>query len=147
MKTATWMLAMALGIGGCDGTMMSDADQMRSMIDDARRENEAHRGTAAGATTLAEMRGEMTRHDSVMDEMMGEMGMEMDGMSHCTGGGMQTLRGMHERMGGEMDQHGAAMEQAADLTAAASEVDRHVGAMRDMLDAMDTATGTMGCGM
>lgn len=147
MKTATWMLAIALGIGGCGGTMMSDPDRMRSMIDDARLENEAHRDAAAGATTLAEMRGEMTRHDAVMDDMMGEMGMEMDGMSHCTGGGMQTLRGMHEDMGGEMDQHRASMDQAADLTAAATEVDRHIGAMHEMLDAMDTATGAMGCGM
>ena len=147
MKTTTWILAITLGIGGCGGTMMSDPDRMRSMIDDARLENDAHRDAAASVSSLADMRGEMTRHDAVMDDMMGEMGMEMDGMSHCSGGGMQALRGMHEDMGDEMGLHRAAMDQVGDLTAAATEVDRHVGAMHDMLDAMDSATAHMGCGM
>ncbi|MBZ0231442.1 MAG: hypothetical protein K8M05_03765 [Deltaproteobacteria bacterium] len=147
MKTATWMLAIALGIGGCDGTMMSDPDRMRSMIDDARLENEAHRDAAAGATTLADMRGEMTRHDAMMDDLMDDMGMAMDGMSHCTGAGMQDLRGMHDDVDGEMTGHRTAMDAATELAAAATEVDRHVGAMHAMLDGMDAATARMGCGM
>jgi len=144
---ATWMLAIALGIGGCDGTMMSDPDRMRSMIDDARLENDAHRGAASAATSLAAMRDETTRHDGVMDDMMGEMGSAMDGMSHCTGGGMQDLRGMHDDMMGEMDAHGTAMGQTAGLDSAVAEVGRHADAMHAMLDSMDAASGNMGCGM
>ncbi len=147
MKTATWVLATALGIGGCDATMMSDPDRMRSMIDDARLENEAHRDAAASATTLTDMRGEMTRHDALMDHLMDDMGMQMDGMSHCTGAGMQDLRGMHEDAEGEMTGHRTAMAATTELAAAATEVDRHVDAMHMMLAGMGAATARMGCGM
>ncbi len=147
MKTAMWMLVAALGAAGCTGSMMSDPDRMRSMIDDSRLENEAHRDAAARAPSLAAMRDEMTRHDGVMDDMMGEMGAAMDGMSHCSGGGMQALRGMHDDMMGEMDAHGTTMDQSADLDAAAAEVARHAGTMHEMLDGMDAATASMGCGM
>lgn len=147
MKTAMWMLVAALGAAGCTGSMMSDPDRMRSMIDDSRLENEAHRDVAARAPSLAAMRAEMTCHDGVMDDMMGEMGAAMDGMSHCSGGGMQALRGMHDNMMGEMDGHTTAMDQSADLDAAAAEVARHAGTMHEMLDGMDAATANMGCGM
>lgn len=147
MKTATWMLAAALSVAGCTGAMMSDPDRMRSLIDDLRLENEAHRDAAVNAASIAELRDEMTRHDGVLDGVMSEMEAMMDGMSHCTGGGMQAMRGMHDDMMGEMDAHGAAMEQASDLDAAATELGRHAGAMHGMVDGMDAATGTMGCRM
>ena len=147
MKPATWMLVLALGAGGCDDMMMSSPDQMRSMIEDARVENQAHGHAAAGATTLAAMHDEMVRHDRTMDELMADMGMAMESMSHCTGAGMQELPGMHGAMGTEMASHRATMRASADVGAAAAEVDRHVGAMHAMLDGMDEATAHMGCGM
>ncbi len=121
MKTATWMLAAALGTAGCGGSMMSDPDEMRSMIDDARQENVTHVTTTDAADSLAQVRDEMNRHEGAMGDMMDMMDSEMDGMSHCNGSGMQDLRDMHDGMLGEMDQHGTAMDQAVDLDAATAE--------------------------
>lgn len=145
MKTAIWMLAAALGAAGCYGSMMSDPDQMRSMIDDARQENESHAAMTMAAGSLTQVRNEMGRHEGAMDAMSDMMNRTMDGMSHCTGAGMAELRHMHDGMVGEMAQHGTAMDQATDLGAATSEVTRHTGAMRTMLDGMDEASGRMGC--
>lgn len=145
MKIATWIVVAALGAAGCDNSMMSEGDQMRSMIDDARLENDAHLASTEAATTLAQVRDEMGRHDGAMSDMMDTMDDAMDGMSHCAGPGMRDLRDMHEGMLGELDQHGAAMDQAADLDASAAEASRHAASMHDLLDGMDAATGRMGC--
>ncbi len=145
MKTATWILVAALGAVGCNGSMMSDPERMRSMIDDARQENETHLIATDTASTLVQVRGEMTRHEGAMDGMTDMMDREMDGMSHCSGAGMQDLRGMHDSMLGEMDQHAVVMGQAANMDAAAAEAVRHTGAMDAKLDGMAEATGRMGC--
>ena len=145
MKTAIFMLAAALGAAGCGGSMMSDRDWIRSMVDDARQENDAHRVAIDAAGSLAQVRDEMDRHEATMDDMMGTMGTGMDGMTHCTGSGMQYLRAMHGDMNGEMDQHGALMDQSTDLDTASAEVTRHAGAMDEMVDGMDVASDRMGC--
>lgn len=145
MKNAIWLLAAALAVTGCGGSMMSDADEMRSMVDDARLENDTHLATTEAAASLAEMRDEMTRHESAMDGMMTMMSDAMGEMSHCSGPGMQELGDMHDGMSGEMSAHAAAMGQAADLGAATTEVTRHAGAMQTMFDRMDVASGRMGC--
>ena len=145
MKTLTWILAATLAAAGCYGSMMSDPDRMRSMVDDARRENDAHRVATDTASSLAHMREEMGRHQAEMGDMMGGMGTAMDGMSHCTGAGMQELRDMHVGMLDEMGQHGAAMDQTTTLDGATTEVLRHTGAMDDMLAGMDEASDSMGC--
>lgn len=115
------------------------------MVDDARQENNAHRVAIDAADSLAQVRDEMDRHEAMMDGMMGTMGTEMDGMTHCTGAGMQDLRDMHGDMNGEMDQHGAVMDQSTDLDTASAEVTRHVGVMDEMVDGMDVASDRMGC--
>ena len=147
MKATSWMLAAALGAAGCNGSMMSDPDRMRSIFDEAQHENDTHLAAADGAGSLAELRGEEARHDATMDDMMDEMGTAMGNMPHCTGSGMGDLRNMHDGMGGEMDEHGTAMDQTSDLDAALVEVARHAGAVGDLLDGMDEATGRMGCRM
>ena len=125
--------------------MMSDPDEMRSMIADVRAENDAHRANGASAGTLDAMHEETVRHEGAMGDMMGEMSMMMDGMSHCSGPGMEHMRGMHEGMTGEMTRHDAAMDAAADLPTARDEVGRHGQTMAGMLDGMDTAAGHMDC--
>ena len=147
MKATSWMLAAALGAAGCNGSMMSDPDRMRSIFGEAQLENDAHLAAADGAGSLAELRGEEARHDAAMDDMMDEMGTAMDNMPHCTGSGMADLSNMHDGMGGEMDEHGTAMAQTSDLDAALTEVARHAGAVGDLLDGMYEATGRMGCRM
>lgn len=145
MIKAILLLAATLGVTGCGGSMMSDADEMRSMVDDARLENDAHLATIEAAVSLDQMREEMTRHDGAMDGMMNMMSDAMGAMSHCSGPGMQELRGMHDGMRGEMNEHASAMDQAANLDAAAGEVTRHASAMHTMFDRMDVASGRMGC--
>lgn len=145
MNNAIWLLAAALAVTGCGGSMMSDADEMRSMVDDARLENDTHVATVEAAATLGQMRDEMTRHKGAMDGMMNMMSDAMSEMSHCSGPGMQELLDMHDGMSGEMSTHTAAMDQVADLDAATTELARHVGAMHTMFDRMDVASGRMGC--
>ena len=147
MKTTLWMLVAALGTTGCDSSMMSDPDRMRSMLEDVRYENDQHVRTANGAASTVVLRDEMVRHGSTMDAMMGDMGDAMDGMSHCTGAGMGAMRSMRDDMMDEMDVHRSTMDQAAGLGDARDEVSRHDGAMRDLLDGMDEATSRMGCRM
>lgn len=145
MNNAIWLLTAALAVTGCGGSMMSDADEMRSMVDDGRLENDTHVATIEAAASLGQMRDEMTRHERSMDSMMNMMSGAMGEMSHCSGPGMQELRDMHVDMVGEMSEHAAGMGQATALDAAAAEVARHAGAMRSMFDRMDVASGRMGC--
>lgn len=145
MKAIIWMFVAALGITGCGDSMRSETDQMRTIIDDVRQETDGHQVAITGATSLVQLGAEMDRHGTVMDDMMGGMGATMDGMSHCTGAGMQDMREMRGGMVGEMDHHGTTMGQVPDMAAATTEVTRHTGVMHDMLDGMDDATGRMGC--
>lgn len=145
MKTATWMIALALGASGCSDSMMSDHDQMQTMLDEARGEADRHRGLSAAAGTLEAMRGEMSRHEGAMAPMMDGMAMEMGEMSHCSGAGMQDLRTMHAGMAGEMGTHRAAMEDSLDVSTAMDEVGRHSQAMEDMLGDMQNAMGDVDC--
>ena len=145
MKTAMWMLALALGMGACSDSMMSDHDDMQGMIDDARGEAERHRTLSAAAGSLEGMRGEMSRHEGAMTPMMAGMTMEMGEMSHCAEAGMHDLRTMHEGMAGEMETHRAGVENAAAVGAAMDEVGRHSQAMGDMLGHMEHAMEDMDC--
>lgn len=145
MKAMIWILTAMLGSAGCDGSMMSDADQMRSMVADVRQESDTHVAAVRAAESLLRVGEEMGRHEAVMEDMMGMMDRGMDGMSHCAGPAMQDLRDMHDGMGGEMDEHAATMRNAMDLGAVTSEVTRHADAMAGMLDGMDEASGRMAC--
>lgn len=147
MKTPIWLLAVALGAAGCGGSMMSNPEQMQSMIDDTRAENHAHRDAASTTDSLASMRDEMVRHRGTMSGMMDDMGAAMDGMMDCAGPGMGDLRGMHDAMNGEMNHHAATMDSETSLGPANAEVLRHAGVVDGMLDTMDDAIGRMGCPM
>jgi len=147
MKTAIWMFVAVLGVGGCGSSMMDGPDEMRSMLDGVRQETEVHLVDATAATSMEGMRAAMGRHDLGMDNMMGDMESMMAGMTHCGGGGMNELRDTHSAMMSELDGHQSAITRLAELPPAQTEVVRHVGAMRAMLDEMHDATARMGCRM
>lgn len=144
MKTAMWMIALALGAGACSDSMMSNHDEMQAMIDGARGEADRHRALSAAAGSLEEMRGEMSRHEDAMTPMMDGMTMEMGAMSHCCAG-MEGARTMHAGMAGEMESHRTAMDSAMDVGTAMDEVGRHSQAMGDMLGHMQDAMEDMDC--
>lgn len=150
MKRLTWLLAFSIGAAGCgDGMMtgMGGEERMAAMVDDLRAENDTHHGALVQAGAGGDPSAEMNRHEAMMGGLMDEMGAMMDGMSSCSGDGMQDLRGMHDAMMGEMPVHMTAMSQADDLIAVTDEADRHAGAMHRMLSGMDAAMGHMDCAM
>lgn len=149
MKRLIWLVAFSLGAAGCgDGMMrgMGGADGMTAMVEDLRAENDAHH-RALRAAPATELGAEMNRHEETMGNMMDDMGAMMGGMAHCSGDGMQDLRGMHDAMMGEMTGHMTAMSQPDGLVDVTVEADRHAGAVHGMLAGMDTAVAHMDCGM
>ncbi len=150
MKRHTWLLAFSIGVAGCgDGMMtgMGGEERMAAMVDDLRAENDTHHDALVRAAAAVERSAEMNRHEETMGNLMDDMGTMMEGMSSCSGEGMQDLRAMHDAMMGEMPDHMTAMSQADDLIEVTDEADRHAGAMHRMLSGMDAAMGHMDCAM
>ena len=147
MRSGMWIaVAAALGAAGCNESMTSsDPDEMRTALDGARDEVDEHVAAVTEADSLVAVRDEAGRHQRAMDDVMGMMGSAIDDMPHCMGRGTGALRDLHESMGGEMVHHGAALERAESLDAAATEVTRHAGALDGVLGDMEEASGEMRC--
>ena len=114
--------------------MMTGSGELRSSIRDAIDEDRTYQTDVHAATTLPEMMIDVDRHRTRIDAILGDMGMHMSSMMHCTGiGGMMYLR---DGMASELDTHAATMHDELAVDPARTEADRHVGAMGTMLDDM-----------
>ena len=83
------MFAMMLGLAACQSTMMNDEEAMRGQLEDARLETTRHLAAARTATTMTDVRDEMTLHRDGMAPMMSDIDATMEGMrSHCDGSGL-----------------------------------------------------------
>jgi len=139
------MLPLLLGLAACHAGM-DDMGSMQSYVADMRRETNRHIEAARAATTLADIRGEMSRHRDGMATMMADVDMTMGSMTtHCGGSAFNELREMHGELDDEWGQHLAAMDASNELAIAVEEVERHTSAMLAMMDGMDTAMGGMTC--
>ncbi len=148
LKLGFAAVGFAFALAGCGIGMMSDVEQMRTIVDDARVEGATHRAAALAIETMPEMQLEMTRHARVTTGMMSDLAAGMDGMAaHCRGSGMGEMRAMHGDLDGEMAEHAAAMASQADMAAAHAEVERHVEATNAMMETMEGAMGRMTCSM
>lgn len=138
-------LALLIGLSSCHAAM-DDTSSMRSSIDDTRVETTRHLEAARGATTIQQMRDEMTNHRDGMTPMMSDMDMMIGSMmSHCSGLGLGTMRGMHDALDGEMTRHLSRMDATVALAPAMAEVERHYSGMMSTMDRMDSAMSHMTC--
>ena len=138
-------LPLLLGFAACHAGM-DDMGSMQSYVADMRRETNHHFEAARAATTLADMRGEMSRHRDGMATMMADVDMTLGSMTtRCGGSGFDELRAMHGELDGEWGRHLAAMDASNELSIAVAEVERHTAAMLATMDDMDAAMGAMTC--
>ena len=124
--------------------MMGDSTALRASIHDAIEEDQTYQTNVHAAATLPAMMIEVDGHRSRMDVILGDMGMHMSAMMHCSGiGGMMSLR---DGMDSELATHVATMHDETAMDPARSEADRHVGAMGSMLDDMGSMMDASHCG-
>lgn len=145
MKTARWLLAVALAAAACGSPRMPPPELMRSLVLEVRAEVEGHVTEASAAATVDDARAMTHRHQRVTDDLMDAMGMEMVGLDQCTGPGMEELRTRHAEAIGELGRHHELVDAISDVDSARAEILRHGDAMRTVLDAMDIAVDGMEC--
>jgi hypothetical protein len=140
MRIAPVLLVVLVG---CSDSM-SSSDALHASIGDALQEDRAYQVHANAMTTMPAMLGEVDRHESRLTVIVGDMGVQMGSMMmECTGvGGMMDVR---DGMMSELDAHVATMRTGSTPGDARAEVERHVDAMRNMLDEMRTMLDVSQC--
>lgn len=138
--------AMVIGLASCHPAMMNDEEGMRAYLNDARRETVRHAEATRAATTISDVRAEVSRHRDGMTPMMLDIDSAAEGMvSHCDGTGVADMSAMHGELDDELARHLGAMATIEDLAAVTAEVDRHEGTALSIVDDMGGAMGRMRC--
>lgn len=139
------MLA-GLGVAGCDTTMETRMDRMKSLVDEGRSETARHVAAIEEAPDASAIEVEMGRHADALGPMMGDVDETLDRLArYCYGEGLAGMRAQHGAFDGEVAHHSAIMSTQADPAGARIEVDRHGAAITAIFDGMDTAMARMSC--
>ena len=121
-------------------------DDTRAHVDALREEVAAHAAAAEQAADLAALRSLEQPHDAEAAEHMDMLGHAIDDMGMCDDvpvDDLAAMMDMRDACSDELDRHEQAIADAASLDAARNEETRHMDAMMDSLDDLDTMAGSM----
>lgn len=117
-------------------------------ITSVRLEMTRHEDAVANLSTLTALPVEIDRHDHIMSDIVGMMGMGMDGMmSRCSGSGMGVMPDSMDAILSEMRSDREAMAAATTLSDARNECAAHIARVNGTLKAMEQSLDTVSCTM
>jgi hypothetical protein len=144
-----WTIVIAagslLGSACASGHMSDGSSEMHAAIGDVRAENARHLQACGAADSIAGLMDELGRHERGMGMMMGRMESVLDGMCHCSTGGMDRMSQGMSNMDAIVSDHRLRLEAAVDVGAAHAECDEHAAAIDLELRGMDDELGRMSC--
>ena len=145
-RTKTVLVAGAMLASACVSHGMTDGTgDMHASIVDARAENARHLQACTARDALGGVMDELVLHENNMNGMMVRMDHAMNGMSHCSTGGLARISEGMSGMGTGMADHRSRLESAADIEMAHEECGAHFSSIDEMLQEMDGELGRMSC--